>query len=172
MLVMNFVISAYATRQIFGVFLLDLAAYGVWGVVGVFIPLFLSLILKRGFDILLGPIQAAKDTLYGQIAAYYYARISEIEERIKKIEIALQNITMTLDALKSMLKELEGIKGTLKGLESAIKSEKALSPQDVATLLEIIKILASKAGGCEKEIENRIKSQNYPGWTLRFSLPY
>ena len=163
MLVMNFVISAYATRQIFGVFLLDLAAYGVWGVVGVFIPLFLSLILKRGFDILLGPIEAAQQTLYGQIAAHYYARISEIEERVKNIEIALKNINITLGALNSMSKELEGIKEILKGLESAIKSEKALSSQEKAILLEIIMKLVSRSDACGKEIGNRIKHKGYRG---------
>ena len=161
MLVINFVISAYATRQIFGVFLLDLAAYGVWGVVGVFIPLFLSFILKRVFDIFLGPIEEAKKTLYGQIAAHYYASLVDIDKKISELESVIKNIAIDPETLKSIKSTIESLLSVVKGLEQEIKATKELTAKQTNTLLEQVKSLESRLDAARKGVESRLKAPFY-----------
>jgi hypothetical protein len=135
--VIAFVLSAYAVRQVFGVFLLDMAAYGVWGVGGIIIPLLLSLMLKRVFDAFLGPLAVAEETMYGMIGADLYSWIEDVRKKLDKIGDALKNeaITANRGALEDLKTRLNAIKAQVDGAFDAINKNQNLPNRYKAQIL-------------------------------------
>ena len=120
--VLSFVIAAYATRQIFGAYLLDLFAYGVWGLVGIFIPLFLSFGLKRLFDMFLKPVEQAKETLWSSIQTQIYPEANEIKKELDNIQNMLAGqLQPTREAIKGMETQLKNIENRISSLEQISK---------------------------------------------------
>jgi soluble cytochrome b562 len=158
--VISVVLSAYAVRQVFGTFLLDLAAYGVWGVVGIFIPLLISFMLKRVFDIFLGPIEKAKKTLYGMIGAHLYASVEDINKKLERIEEALKSV-IDKRTLESMKVEIESIKSTIEVLKKEVEENKALSTETKNTLSQLLIALAARSVADEKAIYEKIRGGGY-----------
>lgn len=157
MMVISFVLASYATRQVFGTFLLDIAAYGTWGVAGIFIPLFLSFMLKRVFDAFLASAEAAKETLYGMIGAHWYASVENIRRELEDIKKALQSPILdprTLENLKSTLDSLQKQVGTL---NDEVKSMKGLGAEIKTTLETQIQTLRNEINALREAAEQRSK---------------
>jgi hypothetical protein len=85
--VLTFIVAMYGARQMIGSFLIDFLAYGSWGLVGIFIPLFLAAALKRIFDSFM-PLKIEEETLWDTIGVDTWARIKELEEDLKKTQEA------------------------------------------------------------------------------------
>jgi MFS family permease len=157
MRVIAFVLAAYAARQVFGTFLLDLAAYGAWGVAGIIIPLLLSLMLKRVFDAFLGPLEVIKGTFYAMIGAEFYSWISDIDKKLDKIEATLKRERVdknTLEGLKVVLEDIERTLDThYKGYENAEIATTQKSP-----ILMEINMLKQRASMLKTIAEQRLKT--------------
>lgn len=163
MMVISFVLATYATRQVFGAFLLDIAAYGVWGVVGIFIPLLLSFMVKRVFDTFLGSAKQAAETLYGMIGAHLYASVEDIRTQLERIENALRNLSIDRDTLNSMKSLLELMSSKIAELEKAVKESKELSITTKSDLLSQIEMLRRMIEADKRGVEERIKRTPPPG---------
>jgi len=155
MSVITFVLSAYAVRQFFGAFLLDLAAYSIWGVVGIFIPLFISLMIKRVFDTFLGPLEETKKALYGMLGAHLYYSVDDIEKRLEKIRALVDNVYTDVETLKSANSQLEKLRKQLKSIEKEVKSNRSLFAQTRDTLLSIIHSHQNEIDSLKKRLNAR-----------------
>jgi len=160
MLVIIFVLSAYAVRQIFGAFLLDLAAYGIWGVVGIFIPLFLSFLLKRVFDTFLGPLQNIQQEIYGRLGAYYYASCTEIRRELEQMREALKSEILGSEVLQGMLTRLQNLDNRLAALENGLKSVGEFSALLKRQLEAQIRGLRTEIRQVLKEVQTRRKQRS------------
>jgi len=154
--VLSFVVAAYATRQIFGAFLLDLFGYGAWGLVGIFIPLALCFGLKSLLEGFLKPMDAAKDTVWSDIYIQATAELGDIQQQIRNLEGALRSglatTTEALNAMKTQLQQLEqrviAVEGVIKKLPS--KNAKVYEAT-IKELLNVIKGLSETVKTLEKK---------------------
>jgi hypothetical protein len=164
MRVIAFVFSAYAVRQVFGVFLLDIAGYGVWGIGGIIIPLVLCLMLKRVFDAFLGPLAVAEKTMYGMIGAELYSWIEDVRKRLDKIGDALKNegITANIGALEDLKTRLDAIKAQVDGGFNALKENENLPNRYKAQILAELTGLQTQINIYLSQIE-KIKSKGKSG---------
>ena len=148
--VLSFVISAYGTRQFFGSYLLDLFGYGTWGLVGIFVPLFLSFGLKRIFDMFLKPIEGTEKTLLGGMFSQIYSELNRINEKIDDAQKAMSGETpLSKEAYKAIMTELETLRNEIKVLEGAIDKLKA-SAATKRQLRKYVKMVENKEKEAEK----------------------
>jgi hypothetical protein len=161
MSVITFVLSAYAVRQFFGTFLLDLAAYGIWGVVGIFIPLFISLMVKRVFDTFLGPLEKTKKTLYGMLGAHLYASVNEVQKQLEEIKTALKNINIDPKTIDGIKQTLTALLERVDSLEKRIENTHQLATETRDALMQQTGQLREEIKAVLKEVGRRERSVPY-----------
>jgi len=153
--VITFIISSYATRQIFGAFLLDILGYGTLGVIGIFIPFLISFMIKRSFEIFLGPIQITEKTIYGAIGAHLYASVADIEKQLKEIQQAVTAVSSDVATLKAMKNSVDKLINDLEVIKKQLEGNKGVPPQAKNELIPRVNYLITFGYGINRGIDEK-----------------
>lgn len=105
--VISFIVAMYGARQAIGAFLIDLLAYGSWGLVGIFIPLFLVLGIKKIMDHTI-PVKFVDQTVWSAVGVDVWAECKRLENDIKELQQAaliMKEKGERLDSLKASIDE-------------------------------------------------------------------
>jgi len=83
----SFIVAMYGARQMIGSFLIDFLAYGSWGLVGIFIPLFLAMSIKRLLNTYIA-VDVKDAKIWESVGVNVWAQIEEKKAMIAKLESA------------------------------------------------------------------------------------
>jgi hypothetical protein len=155
--VITFIISSYATRQIFGAFLLDILGYGTLGVIGIFIPFLISFMIKRGFEIFLGPIQITEKIIYGAIGAHLYASVADIEKQLKEIQQAVTAVNTDVETLKAMKASVDKLMNDLEAIKKQLEGNKGVPSEAKRELLPRVSYLITYSYQLNQGIDEKQK---------------
>jgi hypothetical protein len=153
--VITFIISSYATRQIFGAFLLDILGYGTLGVIGIFIPFLISFMIKRGFEIFLRPIEKVEGTIYGAIGAYLYSSVADIEKQLKEIQQAVTAITSDVETLRAMKALVEKLANDLEVIKKQLEGNKGVPSEAKRELLPKVSWLITVSSNVKQQLNEK-----------------
>ncbi|MEM4935295.1 MAG: hypothetical protein QXY78_05120 [Thermoplasmata archaeon] len=111
LIVLSIATAAFGAKQLIGAFLIDLLAYGVWGIFGLIIAFLLSNFVRMVGMRFLIVKQQVYESIYGEFRATEYEFIVECEE---KIELYSKNLNsprpINKNILLAWLKECESYK--------------------------------------------------------------
>jgi hypothetical protein len=109
--VLAFIVAIYGARQLIGGFLLDLFSYGVWGIVGIFIPLTLALGIKKLLDWAI-PIKIEEATFWTEFGSGVIIEANQLKDEINRVQQLLREAIAkgdeaVVNQLGEKIKELE-----------------------------------------------------------------
>jgi hypothetical protein len=147
--VITFIVATYGARQMIGGFLIDLFAYGSWGLVGIFIPLILAVGLKKILDSFFA-VKVEEAVIWGAVGQDVWTKVAKTEEELKKTREALQGLLntgqLTREEIDAMIGRLRGEKGNLQYL----LQRKDLRRKEKAALEAELNVLNNEIESLEK----------------------
>jgi hypothetical protein len=120
--VMAFIVAMYGARQLIGGFLLDLYAYGVWGLVGIFIPLSLALGIKKLLDWAI-PIRQEEAKFWSEFGSGVIIEAKQLKDEINRVQqLLMEAIAKEDQALANQIGEkINELDRRLSALDEAVK---------------------------------------------------
>jgi hypothetical protein len=151
--VLVFIIAAYGARQMIGSFLIDFAAYGAWGLVGIFIPLMFAVFLKRILDWAI-PVEIEENILWKMIGMDVWAELSKAKDELNNVKRSLEGMVKAGVASRKEIERLIGVTeyniALLEGMRMLAKSK-----EEKASITSMIEAFSSLKRGL-KEVKEKI----------------
>ena len=121
--VMAFIVAMYGARQLIGGFLLDLYAYGVWGLVGIFIPLSLALGIKKVLNWAI-PIKLEEAKFWSEFGGGVIIEVKQLKDEMNKVQqLLMEAITKGDQELANLLgNKINELENRVAVLEEAVKN--------------------------------------------------
>jgi len=132
--VLVFIIAAYGARQMIGSFLIDFAAYGAWGLLGIFIPLMLAVFLKKILNWAM-PVEIIEKVLWTTIGRDLYAELKKKEEELQRTKDALEAAAKAR-VRKPIEEWIDHIKTQVSFCQGAIDAAKRMGNKQLAAQYE------------------------------------
>ncbi|MEM0243127.1 MAG: hypothetical protein QXT34_01575 [Candidatus Aenigmatarchaeota archaeon] len=113
--VIAFVTALFGARQLIGVFLIDLLAYGVWGIFGVMISFIITSMIRFTGRMFLKDIRELTESVYGEFVVSHFVGLNQIKQQLDNFSAAIRNPEVPTEFLKAAAGSLDNIIATLSG---------------------------------------------------------
>ncbi|MEM5831783.1 MAG: hypothetical protein QXT38_00510, partial [Candidatus Aenigmatarchaeota archaeon] len=145
--IIAFATAMFGMRQLIGPFLIDLLAYGVWGIFGVMIAFIVASVIRFIGMRFLEDVKHIQQSIYGVFKVSKFSSLIKIKDELQKISEIINDPLVTKEALQNSLGLVEGIINSLEGMSKSDDIE--ISSYAVGLL--------KTAGDIKRQIEERLK---------------
>ncbi|MEM0476153.1 MAG: hypothetical protein QW367_00750 [Candidatus Aenigmatarchaeota archaeon] len=147
--IIAFATAMFGMRQLIGPFLIDLLAYGVWGIFGVMIAFIVASAIRFIGMRFLEDVEHIKQSIYGEFRISVFSKLNYIKESLKEISGTVSDTSTPKGALEEAKTIVQNI---ITVLEGYLKDRDPEISVYASSLLAIAKNL-------QQEIEKRLQEQ-------------
>ncbi|MEM4461234.1 MAG: hypothetical protein QXY70_03815 [Nanopusillaceae archaeon] len=117
--IIAFATAMFGMRQLIGPFLIDLLAYGVWGIFGVMIAFIVASAIRFIGMRFLEDVKHIQESIYGVFKVSKFSSLIKIKDELQNISRIINDPSVTKDALQTSLRLVESIITSLEGMSKS-----------------------------------------------------